>query len=73
MQGLQKNNASNINEFSLLGVNVDEENVFKSFIIGFVDSCFEIDDNYPYNLTTCGVAGVKQIEDVQECLNNVLY
>lgn len=74
MQGLQKNNPSKINEFTLLGVNVDEDNVFKSFVIGFVDSSLDVDDNYPYNLITCGVAGTaEQIENVQERLNIVLY
>jgi len=38
-----------------------------------VDSSFDVDDNYPYNLTTCGVAGTaEQIENVQECLNIVI-
>lgn len=57
VQGLQHNNASKVNEFTLLGVNVEEENVFKSFVIGFVNSFFNVDDYCPYNLIFCGIAG----------------
>lgn len=74
MQGLQNNDSSKIDEFILLGVNVNEENVFKLYIIGFVDSNSNVDDNFPHNLTSCGFAGnAEQIENVEEYLNNVYY
>lgn len=72
LQGLQKRNTAKINEFTLLGVNYSEKNVFNSYIIGFVDSSFDVNDNCPHNLNTCGIAGkAKQIESVQDSLKNV--
>lgn len=72
VQGLQHNNASKVNEFTLLGVNVEEENVFKSFVIGFVNSSFDVDDHCPYNLIFCGIAGkAEQIENIHGFFNNV--
>jgi len=63
---------SKINEFVLLGVNINEENLFKTYVIGFVDSSFNVDDNCPHNLTTCGLAGNADLmENVQEDFNNV--
>ncbi|CAH1716986.1 unnamed protein product [Aphis gossypii] len=71
LQGLEKIGLSKINAFVLLGVNIDVENVFKTYIIGFVDSSFSVDDNCPHNLNTCGLAGnADLIENVQEYLNN---
>lgn len=64
---------SKIDEFVLLGVNINEENLFKTYVIGFMDSSFNVEDNCPHNLTTCGLAGSSdQIENVQEYLDNVL-
>lgn len=72
MQGLEKNGLSKINAFVLLGVNINVENVLKTYIIGYVDSSFNVDDNCPYNLNTCGLAGnADLIENVQEYLDNV--
>lgn len=72
MQVLQKQEASNIVEFDLLGVNIDEGNVFKTYILGVANPSFNIDDNCPYNLVTCGVAGAaEQVEDVHSYMNNV--
>lgn len=72
VQGLQHNNASKINEFTLLGVNVEEENVFKSFVIGFVNSSLDVYEYCPYNLIFCGIAGkAEQIENTHEFFNNV--
>jgi len=69
---LQDNGASKIDEYFLLGVNSYEENVIKSYIIGFANSSFSVDDNCPYNLVTSGLAGkAEQIENVQEYLNKV--
>lgn len=72
MQGLEKIGLSKINAFVLLGVNIDVENVFKTYIIGFVDSSYSVDDNCPHNLNIYGLAGNSDlIENVQEYLNNV--
>uniref|UniRef100_A0A2S2NF88 Ufm1-specific protease 2 n=1 Tax=Schizaphis graminum TaxID=13262 RepID=A0A2S2NF88_SCHGA len=71
LQDLEKNGLSKINAFVLLGVNIVVENMLKTYIIGFVDSSFNVDDNCPYNLNTCGLAGnVDLIENVQEYLDN---
>lgn len=69
---MQKIGASKINEFVLLGVKEIEKNILRSYIIGFVNTSYNIDDNCPHNLTPCGVAGrSEQIENVQEYFNNV--
>jgi len=68
---LQKNGASKIDEYILLGVSVDQANVFKSYVIGFVDSSIDVDENCPHNIDNLGVAGkTEQIENVQEYFSN---
>lgn len=55
-----------------MGINVNEKNVSKFYIIGFVDSSFNVDDNCPYNLIPYGLAGkAKRIEDVQQYFKTV--
>lgn len=50
-----------------MGINAYEKNISKYYIVGFVDSSFNVDDNCPHNLIPCGIAGeAKQIEDVQQ-------
>lgn len=69
---MQKIGATEIDEFVLLGINESKEDVLRSYIVGFVNSSFNVDDNCPHNLTTCGVAGRSdQIENVKEYLDNV--
>ncbi|KAL4149101.1 hypothetical protein QTP88_003117 [Uroleucon formosanum] len=71
LQALEKSGLSKIDEFVLLGVNINEENLFKTYVIGYMDSSFNVEDNCPHNLTTCGLAGSSDlIENVQEYLNN---
>lgn len=69
---MQKIGASKIDEFVLLGVKENEKNILRSYIIGFVNSSINVDDNCPFNVTPCGVAGrSEKIENVQEYFNNV--
>lgn len=68
---MQKNCTSKIDEFALLGVNVDEGTALKSYVLGFVDSSVDVDEYCPHNVIACGVAGkAERIENVQEYFNN---
>lgn len=69
---MEKNHTTKVNECILLGINVNNDTGLKSYVIGFADSSFNVDDNCPHNLIPVGVAGViKNNEDLQDYFTNV--
>ncbi|XP_050429656.1 ufm1-specific protease 2-like [Adelges cooleyi] len=71
LENLKKNVTQKLNEFYLLAVDDNEGIAPKSYVIGFVDSSIDVENNYPYNIIIKGASGkAEHIEDVQESFAN---